>query len=368
MNIVVVLKGGKRIQYDHFLSARVSAKMGQLTRTFEFLAATRGVEDIPFFAGQRVEIFDNDDKLFTGWIEKLSVGTSGKGHTYKISGRDLMADVIDSNLARITDLQMPLPDICRKVLSFLGIPAKVIDLADTQSRPFKTVHAPDTDDTAGDFLTAAARRKRVLLQSDADGNMVITQGIGLRVDTELINRKDGVGNNMLSATFSIDHTQRFGRYITKIQRLAAANETFGKNTAPKDLVDAGFTAEDPEIRRSRFKTTARDVNLGADETNQRPAWERGMRIARAIRYMVTVPGFRNHEGKLWELNTAPTVIDEFAGIKTRMLVSEIEYILGPEGRTTNLVLTDTRAFSAELKIRKVYELDGPESIEDVNLL
>lgn len=369
MNIIIVLDSGERVRYENFLSATVSAKMGQLTRTFEFTAATRGVEDIPFRAGHRIEIWDEDDKLLTGYIEKLSVGTANKGHSYRISGRDLMADVIDSNLPRMTDLQMPLPDICRRVIAFLGIQgAKVIDLAGTQSRPFKNIFAPDGDDSAGDFLAAAARRKRVLLQSDADGNMVITEGIGLKTKNQLINRKSGSGNNMLAATFNIDHTQRFGRYITTLQILMASSEAKKTNAAPEQLVNQRFTAEDPDIRKSRFKTTARDVNLGKDETNQRPAWERGMRIARAIRYNVTVPGFRNWEGDLWELNTAPTVIDEFAGINGRMLISEIEYAIGPDGGTTKMVLTDTTAFSTELKIRKVYELDGPDSIEDADLL
>ena len=355
MNIVV-----DGVKYTNFLSAKVRAKMGQLTREFEFVAATRGVADIPFYAGQRCEIYDGADKLFTGWIERIDLRSSNKGHTYTLSGRDLMADVIDSNLPRVNNLSAPLPTVCQFVLDFLGIEATVVDQAGTAARPFKTVLSPEPEDTAGEFLSTNARRKRALLQSDGDGNLVITDGIGTNVETRLVNRIDGEGNNLLDAALTIDHSQRFGRYSTELQINMAAGSNAGRNTPPSQIVGQRFFISDPSIRQSRFRTTAADYNLGADEGNDRPKWEIGLNRAESVKYRVRVPGFRDWDGRLWELNTAPTVIDEYNGIlDKRMLISEIEYLLDAEGRTTSMTLTDRDAFKAELKIRKDIELDGP---------
>jgi prophage tail gpP-like protein len=347
------------VTYENFVSAKVKAGMGQLAREFEFVAASRGIEDIPFRCGDFCEIYDEKDKLLTGYIDKISTGSSGKGHTYTLSGRDLMGDVIDSNLPRMDSFDVPLPQVCQLVLDFLGINAGVVDLAGTQDRPFGFIIAAEPEDTGGEFLSQLARRKRVLLQSDGNGNMVITEGIGLKTDNQLINRIDGVDNNMLSASLTVDHSHRFGRYTTEIQISMATSQNLGKNIPPDSIVSAKYFLTDPNIRATRFRTTASDYNLGLDEALDRPKWEIGLNRAESIKYTVTVPGFRNWKGDLWELNTAPTVIDEYNGIlDKKMLVSKIEYSIDGTGKTTRMVLTDKDAFKAELKIRKEIEIDG----------
>lgn len=357
MNIVV---DGQR--YENFLNAQVKAKMGSLAREFSFTAATRGFGDVPFYAGQACEIFDEDDRLLSGFIEKLSLKSSGKGHVYTISGRDKMADIIDSNLPRVNNLRAPLPTICQFVIDFLGIDATVVDEIDSASRPFRVVIAPDPEDTAGEFLTTLARRKRTLLQSDGDGNLVVTDGIGTDSDARLVNRKSGIGNNLLSASLEIDHSQRFGRYSTELQINMASGTNAGLNTPPDQIVAQRYFISDPQIRQSRFRTTAADYNLGSDEGLDRPKWEIGLNRAESIKYKVELPGFRDFDGLLWKLNTAPTIIDEFNAIlDVKMLIAEIEYSFDGEGKTTRLTLTDRDAFKAELKIRKDIEYDGPSA-------
>lgn len=360
MNIVVTdPETGEKLRFKNFISSKVKAKMGQMTREFEFVAATRGSKDIPFFAGQAVEIFDGEDKLFTGFIEKMSFRSGGKGHQYTISGRDKMADLIDSNLPRMYDLTQPFPKICQYVIDFLGIDAIVID-ENQNTTVLGYVASPDMGDTAGEFLADTARRKRALLQTDGDGNLVITAGIGTDVETRLVNRLDGVGNNMLEADFVIDHSQRFGRVSSEHQmNLAASDSATGEATPARRLVDREFTVIDPQIRPSRFRVVANDMNTIVSDALQRPLWEIGLNRAESIKYNVTVPGFRDWKDRLWELNTAPTVEDQFNGIDARMLIAEIEYSLDGEGPLTKMVLTDRDAFKAELKIRKDFVHDGP---------
>ena len=357
MNIVV---DGKR--YTNFLSAKVKAKMGSLTREFEFEAATRGVGDVPFFCGQAVQIFDGEDLLLTGFIERMSIKSSGKGHVYSLSGRDKLGDLIDSNLPRVNNLRGSLPTICKFVLGFLGIEVDVVDEVNSAARPYRTIIAPDPEDTAGEFLTQLARRKRVLLQSDGAANLVITDGIGRDVETRLVNRIDGVGNNMLEASLVIDHSQRFGRYSTELQINMASAGSAGLNTPPDQIIAQRHFTTDPTIRQTRFRTTAADYNLGTDDGLKRPLWEIALNRAEAIKYNVTVPGFRDWKGRLWEVNTAPIVDDQYNGVPgVRMMISSIEYSLDGEGETTRLILTDSDAFKAELKIRKDIEYDGPSA-------
>ena len=348
------------VRYRNFTEAKVQIRMGTLARRFVFTAATRGIKDVPFYCGMPIQIWDDNDRLLTGYIEKMTMQSNGKGHSYVLEGRDLIGDVVDSNLPRIAKMTAPLPQLCEFVLNYLGIKANVIDEALTGKRPFKTVIAADPTETAGEFLATQARRKQVLLQSDGFGNIVITAAGGRKVDRQLINRIDGVGNNMLSASLTVDHSQRYGRYSTELQINMSMVSKANLNTRPELIVAERFQTVDDSIRQSRVRTTAADYNLGKDEAKLRNLWEIALNRAEAVKYSVTVPGFRDSvNNNLWEVNTLPTVTDEYNGIKSdRMLIAQIEHVFNQDGKTTNLLLTDKDAFKTELKIRTEIDIDG----------
>ena len=351
--------------YENFIEARVRSSLTSITREFELRAITGGINDIPFRPGQSAQVSDGDDTLVTGYIERVAMRSTSRGVEYSIAGRGLMGDLVDSNLPFVTDIDSTVAGVARFILEYLGIEADVIDEANTSSRPFKSgysILAPDPADTALDFLSMVARRKRTLLTEDEFGNLVITNGNNSPIAAQLRNLKapDDQANNLLTASFITDHSQRFGRYSTSmLQMNVAAAGKFKRSERAKNIVAPSAFYVDEAIRASRIKTVPDDFQLDPEDRLLRAKWEADLATSNAIKYVVTVPGFRHiPSGELWRVNSAPAVLDDFAGLYDRMLVSDISYSFNADGRTTEMTLTRQDAFSDELKIRREFEIDG----------
>lgn len=335
--------------YTGFLSAEVESRMDALARRFKFVASTRtGTNDMPFRPGQTCQVLIDGERVLNGFIERIEFRTDQEGNTYTISGRDRMADVMDSNLPGLDDVGLTVKQACQRVLSFLGVRAGVIDLANTGARPFEDsldIVAPEPTDTAFDFLSSVAKRRQVLLTSDGDANLVITQGIGLRVDQRLVNRADGVGNNLVAAEFIVDHSLRFGTYIVESQLNVAAIGQSGGSASAREIAGVEATLADPDgIRASRVRSVTSESSYPPGDSRSRATWECNTARARSRQYVATVPSHRDRNGELWRPNTAPYVEDDFAGIKRRMLISGVKYIEDETGHTSILTMTESGAF------------------------
>ncbi len=346
--------GGKT--FTNFVSGSVTTMLNALARDFELTAATKGVGDIPFRKGQTVQIAlepqGGDERIFNGHIETIKLAGSEKDIKYTISGRDLLGDLIDSNLESLGDTGVTVAAACRVVLSHLGIKVRVIDLANTSARPFfdsLDIVAPDPSDAAGQFLADLARRRQALLTSDGDANLVITQGIGQSIKSKLINHLDGKGNNLLTWNYETSDEQRYGVYTTDAQLNVAAVGSVSP-AAPLASEIVGITAafRDPAIRSSRQRSIASEESYGAADAAQRSKWDANLSRAEGNRYSVTVHGFFDQEGNTWKNNFAPIVHDEFAGISARMLIKGVRYQFDESGEVTELQLTERDAYTSAL--------------------
>lgn len=339
------------VEFEGFSRVEVTASLRQLARTFSFTAETDGVGDIPFRKGQSVRVDVAGDPVFSGFVERLSLTFNNDGREYTVSGRDRMADVVDSNLDEMGDTGLTVRNVAETVLRFLGVDARVVDLAETDDRPFESffdVVAPEPTDTAFQFLADVASRRQVLLTSDGLGNLVITQGIGMRVPSRIVHRVDGRGNNVEEVEFASDDSKRFGFYVTASQFNLAASSSGGVGASPREIANSATGFRDPAIRASRRRSVASESSYGQDDALARARWEANLSRVEGITYRVTLPGFADDQGNRWELNTAPEVEDEFSGIAARMLVWAVSYTLDERGETTRLDLTEPGAFQTEL--------------------
>lgn len=354
-----VVIGGK--SYRHFTSGSVTSKLTSITREFELEAGTKGVNDIPFRKGQTVQMSAGDDKLFNGYIDRIEIKGKPDDLTYSLSGRDLLSDVVDSNLDGLPDTGLTVEHACKVVIGFLEISVKVIDLADTRSRPFESsldIVAPEPADTAGQFLKSVAQRRQVLLTSDGDANLIITEGIGQAVDGKLINRVDGKGNNLQTFEFATDDSRRFGFYTSDSQfNVAAIGSAGGAAPSPREIVDSHSIFRDKAIRSSRRRSVPSESSYPIEDSQRRVRWEANMSRAEGITYDASIDGHRDRSGALWIVNTAPLVEDGFAGINARMLIKGIRYRFDQENETTELQLTDREAYRSALLATKGLDFD-----------
>ncbi len=167
--------------YTNFMSGSVTTLLNAMSREFELTAATKGVGDIQFRKGQTVQIelqpSGEDERIFNGHIETIKVAATETDIRYTISGRDLLGDVIDSNLESLGDTGLTVAAACRVVLSHLGIKTGVIDLANTSAMPVCStcdIVAQDARETTGLVYTDLDKRRHTLLSNYGETNLLTT--------------------------------------------------------------------------------------------------------------------------------------------------------------------------------------------------
>lgn len=365
-----VVIGGR--EYSNFTSGSVNAQMNAIARTFNLEATSRGVDDIPFRKGQGVEISicnrDGDFvRIFTGYIEVISMAGGETDVTYSISGRDLMGDLVDSNLDGMSDGGYSVRFNCQLVLWNLGIKSKVVDLANTDARPFESTQeivAPDPSETAYDYLAAIAQRRQTLLTSDGFANLVVTEGIGHRTKGLLANHIDGHDNNLLTWSYETGDSNRFGIYIVDAQKNVAAIPLLGSPPAVAEIVETSREFHDTSIRITRRRAVASESSYPLADALKRAAWEANLSRTEGTQYNVTVSGFLDQGGDPWTTNTAPLVHDEYAGIEGRMLIKSVRWSFGESGETCDLGLTEVDAFKARLEAADSERLSEGDSDVD----
>jgi len=349
IDAVIVIDGR---QYDFYTSLEVRTGLRQQAREFSLQAETAGVDDIPFRKGMTVSISFAGTRVFNGFVEQIEMSMDDTGISYLIAGRDLLGDLVDSNLVELGDTGKTVKHAAEAALRHLGISTGVIDLADTASRPFERrseMSAPEPGETAFEWLQDLARRRQALLTSDGDANLVITEGIGLKTDAKILHRKiDRELNNILSMTYRTSDSDRFGTYFCVPQKNVAALARAQAEATPRNIVVTKSSASDPAIRGSRVRFVDNESSMRRRDALLRAIWEANLSRAEGTQYQVTVDGLRDSTGQLWTQNTAPEVIDDFAGISAKMLLEGVAYRLGEEGETATLVFTDPEAFQSAL--------------------
>lgn len=365
-----VVIGGR--EFQNFTGGRVSSAMNAMSRDFTLDATTRGVGDVPFRKGQTVQISIEDSegefvRVLNGFVESISMQGSGEDVSYSLTGRDLIGDLVDSNLDGVTDVGQTVKYTCESILKFLGIKVKVIDLAGTSARPFEPaldIVAPDPSDTGGEFLMSVAQRRQALLMSDGDANLLITEGIGRRTKGMISNHLDGHDNNLLTWSYTTDNSRRFGIYTTEAQSNIAAIPLLGSAPEPKELVAVSRDFRDPAIRTTRRRSITSESSYPSGDAIQRARWEANLSRTEGTQYSVVVNGFLDQDGNVWEVNTAPLVHDEFAGIEGRMLIQSVTWAFSGDGETTSIGLTEVGAFQTKLQLASAEELSDSEDEDE----
>lgn len=338
--------------YSFFTSATVTSRLDALCRTFRFSATREGGDALPFRGGEAVRVLAGDDVLLTGFIEQVNADYDASSHSITVSGRDKAGDVLDSTLGTISDFVPPLTmkRAVELVLSHLGADIAVVD--DAAPAPFTKAAdllAPEPGQNAFEFLEALARKRRVLLTSNGEGNIVITRGSGTRSPGAVQNVQGADDNNVVSASVSYDLTGRFNEYV------------FVSNLNPLALQAAGITgvstianqkgqALDSAVRTSRRLSLVPESSLSGSNNKKRAEWEANVRKARSRVYSAVMQGLRPAaEFPVWQANTVVDIVDDFAGINGAMLINSVTYTFSEGGgTTTTLAMVATNAYTLEL--------------------
>ena len=362
-------------------------------------------DDTPSFntQGASVKIKIDGEAILTGFIEKQEVDFSKDNVNLVISGRDKLCDFVDSRVPN-TIFKPPIGfvDILEKLLiatgykvvsskkSLSSIGLKLVGLGnELGSSQVKIVNDYEAngktiekfatnesigfgkDESAYQLIQRLADKRRLVIGTDGDGNIVIRSIGQERADTILVNDtsvgKSNLDNNVISASITRDDSRRYYEYkiLSRSNNTAptAADNAIGVSQSQitgdslKDnVVQYSGTFYDSEIRPTR-KFVDNVLNLNTSQCKQRAEWECNIRRAKAFRYECSVYGWRQNlkelgslgfiSNPLWKINQIVTVKDSRAGLlNADLLIKSIRYKQSVStGTICNMTLVDPKSYT-----------------------
>jgi len=375
------------VPYTAFKEYNLERDFEAISGSFTLSLSTLDGGLFPIQRGARVKIMIDGKSFLNGYVDKISINYSTSDHEIVISGRDKTQDIIDSTIDSTIELNTPisLQAVIQKILDYLGLDIKIINQAgQIDSFTANELVSGEVGQGCFDLLDQYCRKRDVLLTTDGEGNIVITRGEGAAINGSLVHVVDNAhSNNIKSAQIDYDDTKSFYSYIVKSQ-LNPSKEKLNFNTgltetylpgagAPaKDVVSTKGSATDESVRQSRKLVIKAENSSTNSDCKDRALYEREIRRARALNYIVTLDGFKYSaaSGSIWEPLQIVSVIDNFAGIDEELLVRKVIYRLALDsGSQTILELVPKIAYNLrpeKKKFKKKKKGKGPKLVFDLS--
>lgn len=344
------------VRYKHFTDASVTLRIDSLTDSFSFTSVhnnTNGVISLPFKLGDECQAVIDNEPVLTGYIEKIDGSYDSKEHVVQVQGRSKTSDLVDSSIGSLSDIGPPvtLKKIIENVISDIGSNISVVDNAIPNEFKESTDNiAPEPGDNAFSFIEELARNRQVLLTTNAEGNLVIEKTPGSDSGGVVQSVREAIYNNILSAEYSYDDTERFNQYQFVSELNPIALNSAGTISLGIIVNQQGFVS-DTNVRTGRKLVLISESSFDDSDNSKRAEWEARVRRTRGRKYSCVVHGHRPDSGApLWTPNTTVQVLDDMAGLSARMLINSVTYNLSEgSGSTTTLELVEKNAYNLQLQ-------------------
>lgn len=338
--ITIVANG---IEYKQLVSISVESSLRALARSFSIEIVRPLNEQLPFRGGEQIQILIDDELVCDGFVDVVTEEYSANGKVVSLQGRSKAQDLIDSNLLPLTiSGNVSLVKVIENVISQIGLDLKVInkvsDLKDFDSAEDKI--GAEGGESAFFFIDELARKRQVLLTSDASGNVVITRTGTARNDILLKNIVNG-DSNFISGGVTYNASDIYNKYVV----LSQLNTTTDLFSLDSDQAVSQQAESLNKNIRPRQLVMISEKSSSNDELKKRADWKNNISTANKRRYNIIVQGFRQEGTGVWETNTLQRVVDEFADINDTLLIDSVRFTQSAgEGSTTILSLVDKSAY------------------------
>ncbi len=329
------------VLFEGFTGVSVSTSMQSLTGAFNL--NTLSVEQnlntkisqinvsdglpFPWKIGEQVSILVDGEQVLTGFIDDISAQYSGDSHSISVSGVDSTDDILKSTASEKVQFttKISFEDLITKTLE-TNTPKtiKVINQVPGLT-PFETseIESPEVGGNLFDFFLQLARKKKVLLSTDGLGNLTIIRSSTDAVPDKLINNVKE--SNIQSASFSLSHKNRYGKYVVFSQgNMTAENASPGVVSADSIAGRRG-ESEDIEVRPSRVLNTVSAKTQNSEQCKELAEWQQNFARIDGYKYSCVVIGHIRPSGGIWKPNTLVFIKDIFAGLNSNMLINSVTY-------------------------------------------
>ena len=339
--------------YEGWTDLRATRGIDRCASDFHLIVSERWpgqAEGWPLRPFAECQILFDADEVITGYVDGLQAQLDATTRSIRVMGRSKTSDLIDCNAliqgGEFRDSEFAA--ICRAVAAPFGI--EVVDQASV-GRVVIPTEAADQTEKCFAFLERLARQASVLLTDDPQGRLVICRTAEATCSSTIEE-----GRNVLSAAITMKTEHRYDRYIVRGQLPAGASwiseldRELGEGPAPSGAARPNITGTitDPAVPRYRPFVMQAEGNADAAGARARAVWQQRRDAAESLNIKVAVHGWRQRDGRLWQINEkVPVKLPSF-GVEEEMLVATVNYTLGArEGRQTVLTLGLPDAFTPE---------------------
>lgn len=344
---MITIESDTGIQYSNILSVDVGMSLAALVRDFTINVAQPGKQALPFKGGEQIRIWVDNELACDGFVDAVTPGYSKDGHTVALQGRSKAQDLVDSSLFPIAiNTSISLVKVIELVISQIGLDLRVInqisDLEDFDPAEDKIGAA--SGENAFSFIDTLARKRQVLLTSNAQGDIIISRSGTSQNQVSLRNLITG-DSNILSGKASYNTSKRFNKYAF-ISQLNTTTPGFTLDS--KVASDQLAISVDTPIRARQMVMVAEKASSNG-QLQPRADWQNNMAKANSRIYSVTVQGVRTQGGEIWQPNRLQAVADDFSEINEVMLIDSVRFNqTKTTGTVTSLSLVDRTAYDQQL--------------------
>jgi prophage tail gpP-like protein len=445
-NITIDIAG---VSFKTFKSVSVNESLDFFGKTLDIDINIPTQDADIFYEGQGIKLYLDDEPFLTGYIDQVDIDYSADSCDVRFSGRDKVSDLIDSRISnKVFATPTTFENVLKKVLESVGyevlsatkigtsiskikIPSSLTSLsskfnipssfeeglvlAENQIavineygdiEPFSNSEGIgfSKDESAYELIQRLADKRRLVLGTDGNGNIIIRK-IGnkqalvkLQNLTEL-NKKNGFlggssntidtsQNNIKDASVKRDLKNRYYEYkiissstgTNPIKTIDPATNLSSPivDTLKNNKVQYSGVFYDKSVRKTR-KFVDYVANLNSKQCQERAEWECNIRYSKSHVYSCSVVGWRQglrpitfkslatalsspsnftkpQKNEPWQVNQLVQITDNLAQVDDNLLIKDITYNLSKEsGSFVRLSLVDKLSYTNsvfEPKIKK----------------
>lgn len=375
----VTLTVGGRV-YWGWESISVQSGVEQLAGGFSLVASDSWPDEPEQWAvapGDSCVVKIGDTPVITGYIDIVRVLADAKSHVINIQGRDKTGDLVDCSAPSKEFINQPFEAIAVDLLRPFWI--ELLTQVQTGSGTYQQKKlgkgaapktkaarggaslpkkASNSGETVHKVLEKLAKMQGVFLISDGTGALVISQpGLNGRADDALV-----VGENIIKIDYEKSFANLFSQITVKGQAHGAqtaapgafTNDSSARVKPLATVVRAATKASTTSASIARYRPLiiVADEQATAAQCATRAQWEAGSREAKSRKLVVTVQGWRQSTGKLWEKNTIVRVKSQFTRDDEDLLIAHVDYKLDHGGTICVLTVYPPKAYEVLKEIPK----------------
>lgn len=274
-------------------------KSAQVTRSIEAIsgAFSLSVSDSWALSGEQRSIVPEmpcsvsygADLLITGFVDNVDVSGSVSEHSITVKGRDKTGDLVDCSVIDCPAefKNATLLSIIQKIAGPYGV--KIA--AGTVAADRINIFSIQPGERCFEAIDRACRAVGYFPTSNFLGEIVVARSGTSKISKPLV-----YGSNIksYSGTFGVEN--RYKNYIVIAQQPGT------DNTDGEAIAQVSAKSYDPNMMRNRTLKIIAEKSMNKTEAAVRANWEAAVRAGRSGTLDVSVQGWRDGDGNLWESN------------------------------------------------------------------